>query len=117
MTDVRIERDCLGEMEIPNDQYYGIQTHRMEKVSGTANLPVIFYPDMHYALAQIKKAAAIANGKIGAMPADVSKAIAQACAMWPALKRARRCTKPPPSLTANRPPVLRLNWPPAQMRC
>lgn len=47
MTDVRIERDCLGEMEIPNDQYYGIQTHRMEKVSGTANLPVIFYPDMH----------------------------------------------------------------------
>ena len=23
MTDVRIERDCLGEMEIPNDQYYG----------------------------------------------------------------------------------------------
>lgn len=56
MTDVRIERDCLGEMEIPNDQYYGIQTHRMEKVSGTANLPVIFYPDMHYALAQIKKA-------------------------------------------------------------
>ena len=35
MTDVRIERDCLGEMEIPNDQYYGIQTHRMEKVSGT----------------------------------------------------------------------------------
>lgn len=79
MTDVRIERDCLGEMEIPNDQYYGIQTHRMEKVSGTANLPVIFYPDMHYALAQIKKAAAIANGKIGAMPTDVSKAIAQAC--------------------------------------
>lgn len=67
MTDVRIERDCLGEMEIPNDQYYGIQTHRMEKVSGTANLPVIFYPDMHYALAQIKKAAAIANGKIGAI--------------------------------------------------
>lgn len=56
MTDVRIERDCLGEMEIPNDQYYGIQTHRMEKVSGTANLPVIFYPDMHYALAQIKEA-------------------------------------------------------------
>ena len=48
MTDVRIERDCLGEMEIPNDQYYGIQTHRMEKVSGTANLPVIFYPTMHW---------------------------------------------------------------------
>lgn len=73
MTDVRIERDCLGEMEIPNDQYYGIQTHRMEKVSGTANLPVIFYRSHDYASAQIKKAAPLPNGKIGAMPADVSK--------------------------------------------
>ena len=25
MTNMRIERDCLGEMEIPNDRYYGIQ--------------------------------------------------------------------------------------------
>ena len=25
MADTRIERDCLGEMEIPNDRYYGIQ--------------------------------------------------------------------------------------------
>ena len=32
MADTRIERDCLGEMEIPNDRYYGIQTTRMKKV-------------------------------------------------------------------------------------
>lgn len=31
MTNMRIERDCLGEMEIPNDRYYGIQTIRNMK--------------------------------------------------------------------------------------
>ena len=49
MTDTRIERDCLGEMESPNDRYYGIQTTRMIKVSGAAGYPVIAYPDMHIA--------------------------------------------------------------------
>ena len=44
MADTRIERDCLGEMEIPNDRYYGIQTTRMKKVSGAAHLPIVFYP-------------------------------------------------------------------------
>ena len=43
MADTRIERDCLGEMEIPNDRYYGIQTTRMKKVSGAAHLPIVFY--------------------------------------------------------------------------
>ncbi len=79
MTNFRTEKDCLGEMQIPDSDYYGIQTHRMEKVSGCAGLPVIFYPDMHYALAQIKKAAAKANGRIGAMPQEVADAIVQAC--------------------------------------
>ena len=40
MADSRIERDCLGEMEIPNDRYYGIQTTRMlGAVSYTHLLP------------------------------------------------------------------------------
>lgn len=61
MNKYRIERDCLGEMEIPDNCYYGIQTTRMMSVSGCANLPVSFFPDMHKALAQIKKAAARAQ--------------------------------------------------------
>ena len=64
MSATRIERDCLGEMEIPEEHYYGIQTHRMVKVSGTAHLPVIFYPGMHRALAQIKKACAQAADEV-----------------------------------------------------
>ncbi len=78
MTDTRIERDCLGEMEIPNDRYYGIQTTRMLKVSGAANLPIVFYPDIFRAMAQIKKAAAQANADAGAMDPEIARAIAEA---------------------------------------
>lgn len=79
MTTTRIERDCLGTMEIPNNCYYGIQTHRMVKVSGCARLPVIFYPGMHRALFQIKKACARANAEIGAMKPEIADAIVKAC--------------------------------------
>ena len=79
MTRMRLERDCLGEMEIPDEHYYGIQTHRMVKVSGAAGYPVIAYPDMHRALFQIKKACAKANAEIGAMDQAVADAIVKAC--------------------------------------
>ena len=79
MTNMRIERDCLGEMEIPNDRYYGIQTIRNMKVSGAAGFPVVAYPDMHKALCQIKKACAKANAEIGAMKPEIAQAISEAC--------------------------------------
>ena len=77
MTNMRIERDCLGEMEIPNDRYYGIQTIRNMKVSGAAGFPVVAYPDMHKALCQIKKACAKANAEIGAMKPEIAQAISR----------------------------------------
>lgn len=40
----RLERDCLGEMQLPNTSYWGIQTERMRHVSGVARLPIIFLP-------------------------------------------------------------------------
>ena len=81
MTDMRIERDCLGEMSIPNDRYYGIQTTRMLKVSGAAGLPIVFYPDIFRAMARIKKAAALANAEIGALKPEIAQAIAKAADM------------------------------------
>ena len=42
----RIERDCLGEMEIPDERYYGIQTTRMMAVSGAGRLPAIHFPGL-----------------------------------------------------------------------
>ncbi len=75
----RIEKDCLGEMQIPNDVYYGIQTTRMLGVSGTAGLPIVFFPDIGDALVNIKKACARANCKIGVLDAEIADAIIQAC--------------------------------------
>lgn len=72
MADTRVERDCLGEMEIPNDRYYGIQTTRMLGVSGAAGLPIVFYPDIFRAMARIKKAAA------GALDPEIADAIVKA---------------------------------------
>ena len=53
MTNMRIERDCLGEMEIPNDRYYGIQTIRNMKVSGAAGFPVVAVSYTHLTLPTI----------------------------------------------------------------
>ena len=50
----------------------------MMKVSGAAGFPVNVYPDMHIALCQIKKAAALANADIGAMKPEIAKAISDA---------------------------------------
>ena len=88
MADTRIERDCLGEMEIPNDRYYGIQTTRMKKVSGAAHLPIVFYPDIFRAMAHIKKAAARANASVGALDPEIAEAISGSRAPTEALARA-----------------------------
>lgn len=63
----RIEKDCLGQMEVPDDVYYGIQTLRVMGVSGILGEKVIKYPYLHRALVQMKKAAALANKEIGAL--------------------------------------------------
>lgn len=72
----RIERDSMGERQIPADAYYGIQTLRAIEnfpISGIKPLPT--YVD---ACVLIKKATAIANGNLGCIPQDISRAIIQA---------------------------------------
>lgn len=75
----RIEKDCLGQMEVPDDVYYGIQTLRVMGVSGILGEKVIKYPYLHRALVQMKKAAALANKEIGALDERRAEAIAWAC--------------------------------------
>lgn len=75
----RIEKDCLGQMEVPDDVYYGIQTVRVMGVSGVLGEKVIKYPYLHRALVQMKKAAALANRDIGALDEKKAEAIAWAC--------------------------------------
>ena len=72
----RIERDSMGERQIPENVYYGIQTLRAVEnfpISGIKPLPT--YVD---ACVLIKKATAIANGQLGCIPQEISAAIVQA---------------------------------------
>jgi len=72
----RIEKDSMGERELPAGAYYGIQTLRALEnfpISGIKPLPT--YVD---ACLLIKKATATVNGELGCIPADLSAAIVQA---------------------------------------
>src|SRR5438132_263847 len=72
----RIERDPLGELKVPADAYYGVQTAR-----AVENFPIsgLRAPaDLVVATIFIKKAAAEANAALGRLERDVASAIVQA---------------------------------------
>lgn len=72
----RIERDSMGERTLPDSAYYGIQTLRAVEnfpVSGIRPLP-----DYVRACVLIKQAAAITNGDLGCIPAEIAGAIVRA---------------------------------------
>ena len=74
----RIERDSMGEMEVPADALYGASTRR-----AVLNFPISGQPlprRFIRALALIKQAAAEANKELGLLPADVADVIATAAA-------------------------------------
>jgi fumarate hydratase class II len=76
MADVRIEKDSLGEIEVPAGAYYGAQTeraHRNFPVSGLT-LPKRFIA----AVAMVKGEAAAVNQELGIVPAEAARAIRQA---------------------------------------
>lgn len=75
---MRTEHDCLGEMDLPDSVYYGIQTARVLQNSAISGMPVIYYPYLHQRLAQMKKAAARANHAIGALEPEIMAGIVYA---------------------------------------
>ena len=76
--DVRIEHDTMGEVRVPAHALYRAQTQRAVEnfpISGTR------LERRHIeALARIKRAAALANARLGVLPDDVAQAIAAAAA-------------------------------------
>jgi aspartate ammonia-lyase len=76
---VRLEHDFLGEREIPNDRYYGVQTLRALENFPITGVPISTVPELVRALAQVKKAAALANAELGVIPADVGRVVCAAC--------------------------------------
>ena len=53
----RTEKDLLGEKQIPNDAYYGVQTARALENFQVSGIPTKFYPDYVRAYAIVKLAA------------------------------------------------------------
>jgi aspartate ammonia-lyase len=73
----RRERDSLGERDVPEDAYYGIQTLR-----AVENFPVsgiLSRAEFVDAYAMVKKAAALANMEVGWLEPRISEAIVAAC--------------------------------------
>ncbi len=74
---MRIEKDFLGEVEIEDSRYYGVQT-----VRAISNFPITgqkIRPEMITALAQVKYACAQANMATGRMEQSIGNALIQAC--------------------------------------
>ena len=73
---MRTEHDFLGNLEVPDDVYYGVQTMRaIENFHITGQK---LDPDFIVALAQVKKAAALANMDTGRLPHDIGDQLVKA---------------------------------------
>lgn len=73
----RIEQDYLGNIEIPENAYYGINTQR-----ALLNFPLSNYSlqnRIYRALALVKKAATLTNYELGYLEKDTAFAVCKAC--------------------------------------
>ena len=75
----RIERDALGELELPADAYWGVHTARARENFTISSTPISQHPDLIDALVTVKDAAAAANDELGLLGPGVAEAIGFAC--------------------------------------
>src|SRR5258707_2331073 len=76
MSNFRIEKDSLGELQVPADAYYGVQTQRAVlnfQISGLKP-----YPAFIWSMAAIKRAAAKVNQDLGLLDPKLADAIIRA---------------------------------------
>ena len=74
----RIEKDTMGEVQVPADKYWAAQTERSRnnfKIGPEASMP----HEIIEAFGYLKKAAAYANHDLGVLPIEKRDLIAQAC--------------------------------------
>lgn len=75
----RVEKDLLGEKEVPGNAYYGVQTARALENFQLSGIAINHYPGFVEAWAIVKLAAARANTDVGAMKPERLAAIEKAC--------------------------------------
>lgn len=74
----RIEKDTMGEVNVPADRYWGAQTERSRnnfKIGPEASMP----REIIYAFAYLKKAAALANYELGVLDKQKNELIGKVC--------------------------------------
>ena len=75
----RVESDLLGELQVPADAYYGVQTQRALNNYKISNTRMCDYPEYVIAMAYVKMAAAAANAELGVLDRKIGDAIIEAC--------------------------------------
>ena len=75
----RVESDLLGELKIPAEAYYGVQTPRAIKNYHISLKQMRSYHDFIIAIAYVKLAAVQTNHTLGVINDEISGAISQAC--------------------------------------
>jgi len=76
---VRIERDSLGELSVPQDAYWGIHTARALTNFPITRRAISNYPNLLRALAWVKQAACRANRDLGVLSKEKAEIIDRVC--------------------------------------
>ena len=71
----RIENDLLGDLQVPENAYYGVQTQRAMMNFKISNEKLSNYPNFIKALAYVKWAAAKTNIELGVLDITIGEAI------------------------------------------
>ena len=74
----RIEKDTMGDVNVPADKLWGAQTERSRnnfKIGNSASMPI----DIIYGFAYLKKAAAYTNCELGVLTSEKRDLIAEVC--------------------------------------
>ncbi len=79
MAQYRKESDLLGELDVPMEAYYGVQTQRAIENFHISGQKLSSYPRFIRALAFVKKAAAKTNYELGLLDQELYKQISAAC--------------------------------------
>lgn len=75
----RTEIDLLGEREVPAEAYWGIHTLRAVENFNISNVTISDVPEFVKGMVMVKKATAMTNGELGAIPQNIADAIIAAC--------------------------------------
>ncbi len=79
MSGFRLEHDSLGQREVSDHVYYGVQTQRAMENFPISGVFVSNFEHLVEGLAMVKKAAALTNFELGAIDEPMMKAICAAC--------------------------------------